>query len=134
MAAVARRISRPRRRRSELAELPAELARDEVELTEEWLDDAELATRFSADSTLAAALPGRHGRAKRLDIDPRIVVFEGTPPPTNSCGPTRHVGHERWVMDTRAHPAALVLPNAQHRLVIWGEAGLVWLYELTEPA
>jgi hypothetical protein len=107
--------------------------RGEVVLAEEWLSESELGTHFSDDPRLTAALPGGHGRVKRLDVDPRILVFEHVPPPTNSLGAVRIFGERIIVMDTRGKPAALVLPDGGHDLVIWGEGGNVRLFALRPP-
>jgi hypothetical protein len=127
----------PREAGGDMAEVPAgsyQPGREEVVLVEEWLSDAELEHHFSADPTLSAALPSRHGLVKRLDVDPRILMFEDLDPPANSFGPVRSVGRGRWIMDTRAEPAALVIPNRSHHLVVWGEEGVVRLFALHDPS
>jgi hypothetical protein len=103
--------------------------RDEVLLTEEWLSDSELETRFSDDPRLTAALPSG-GRVKRLDVDPRVIVFEEIERPTNSLGQVRMLRDGTWIMDTRSDPAALVIPNSRYQLVVWGEGGSVRLFAL----
>lgn len=101
----------------------------EVVLTEEWLSDLDLETHFSADGRLEASLPGRRLRALRLDIDPAVLVFEHVPAPLNSLGAVHPGGADGcWIMDTRGAPAALVLPDDDHDLVIWGEYGTVRLF------
>ena len=101
----------------------------EVVLTAEWLSDLDLETHFSADGRLEAALPHRRCRALRLDVDPAVLVFEHLPAPTNSLGAVHPGGTDGcWIMDTRDGPAALVLPDHDHDLVLWGEHGAVRLY------
>lgn len=106
---------------------------NDVVLTEEWLTEDELEARFSSDTRLAAALPV--GRVKRLDADPRIVLFEDIDPPQNSLGPVMLIRDRTWLMDTRDQPAALVLPGADQRsLVLWGEHGAIRLFALCPAA
>ena len=106
---------------------------DDVILSEEWLTEDELRTRFSSDSRLAAALPA--GRIKRLDADPRIVLFEDIDPPQNSLGPVMLIRDRTWLMDTRGQPAALVLADGDQRsLVLWGERGAIRLFALCPAA
>jgi hypothetical protein len=127
----------PPRASGDMAEVPTgsyQPGPEEVVLVEEWLSDAELEHHFSADPTLSAALPWRRGHVKRLDVDPRILLFEDLEPPANSFGPVRAAGSGRWIMDTRAEPAALVIPNRSHHLVVWGEEGVVRLFALHDPS
>jgi hypothetical protein len=106
---------------------------DEIVLTEEWLSAVDLEIHFSSDGRLEGALPGRVGRALRLDIDPSVLVFEHLPWPANSLGSVHPAGDGRWIMDTRGGPAALVIPDGDHDLVIWGERGTVRMFALRPP-
>lgn len=124
------------REQGDLAEIPEsedEPDPGEVLLTQEWLDDDQLAEHFSEDPDLSAALPGARSRAKRLDLDPGVLVLEGLPRPANSLGQVRHLGADRWVMDSRREPAALVLPHDEQQIALWGEGGTVRLFALRSP-
>ncbi len=99
-----------------------------VVLGEEWLNEQEMAELFSDDPTISAVLP--EGRAKRLDVDPRIVVFEDLPEATATEGDVFPAGGRSLVMDARVGPAALVLPAGDHEVVLLGEQGDLRLFVL----
>lgn len=110
-------------------ERSATLGPGETILGPEWLDDEQLEHQFSADPVLAAAFPSG-ARVTRADIEPRILLLENIPTPTNSVGHVRLLGKNRWVLDSRGDVAALQLPYPEddHDLVVWGERGEVRLF------
>lgn len=101
-------------------------------LPEEWLDDQALAERFVSADRLSAAL-GR-GSAKRLVIEPRVIVLEGIDEPTLKAGAVGRARGGGWIIDTRNAPAAIAVSAGDHEVLIWGEGGHVRLFELRRSA
>ena len=110
-----------------------------VLLTDEWLSDQELEEHVSEEPDVAAgiprprAIPAARARVKRLDIEPRILFFEQVPEPKHSLGAVRAIREGRWVMDSRRE-SALVFPDKDHDIVVWGEDGTVRLFALRRAA
>lgn len=98
---------------------------EELALSEEWLSDTDLEGHFSNEPTLTALL--WRGRAKRLDVDPRILVFENIPTPRWTQGRVTSFDG-RWVLDSRSQPAILELSNQHRELVFWGQEGKIRIY------
>jgi hypothetical protein len=101
---------------------------DETTLTAEWLGERDLEQLFSADSTIEAALPS--GQVKRLDVDPRVLVFEGVPTDTTAVGAVVAAAENRLIMDARVGPALLAFSEADHEVIILGERGDLRLFVL----
>ncbi len=80
----------------------------------------------STEHRIQASLP--HGRAKRVDDVPGVVVLEEIPPPKLVLGPVARGPREAWIADTRRQPAVLLMPADGRELVFWGESGKVRLF------
>jgi hypothetical protein len=106
----------------------AALEPSELLLGEEWLDDEEMAGHFTEEPRIAAGLP--RGRVKRLLVEPRILVFEGTPVPRVLRGRVVHNRADTWVQDARDGPALLVFPADHHEVVVFSQKGDVRLFVL----
>jgi len=100
---------------------------EEIALSDEWLAERDLETHVSDEPLLAAMLP--RGRVRRLDVDPRIVIFEDIPHAEAVRGPIYRTRNGKWILDSRTEPAILILlSSAVHDLVIWGESGQVRVF------
>jgi len=92
------------------------------------LPDLGLEDHFSEEPHVQPLLP--RGRARRWDVDPRVLVLEEIPEPVKTVGPVTRLGDDEWVIDTRGETAAALIDCDDHGLVIWGQAGQTRLFTL----
>jgi hypothetical protein len=108
----------------------------EVEYTSRSWDDRLLvsptdgvAGNYFLDDAINFFLP--KGKATRWKLDPRILVFRGIPKPLAMAGAVFEILDSRWVLDSRAMAASLVLElHVMVELVILGDSGAVHLYRV----
>jgi hypothetical protein len=89
---------------------------------------------YLVDEEITSFLP--RGKALRWKLDPRILVFRGTSRPRAAVGAAFEILDNRWVLDSRAPAASLVLEvKPMVELVIVGNDGAVQLYHVlrSEP-
>ena len=129
----------PRDRVEEVGVFPQPNAIDDLSTTraeETWeaagrASEPELVTigderTASPEPRIQASLP--HGRAKRVDDVPGVLVLEEIPPPKLVLGPVARGPRGAWIADTRRKPAVLLMPSDGRELVFWGEQGKVRLF------
>jgi hypothetical protein len=113
----------------------------EVEYVSRYADERQLAgpghgvaDNYLVDDEITFFLP--RGKALRWKLDPRILVFRGIPRPRAAVGAVFEILDNRWVIDSRAPAASLVLElKPMVELAVVGNHGVVHLYHVlrSEP-